>query len=129
MFFRTDPFTDFDRFFGPATRRPTSTIAVDAVQHEDHIELRFDLPGVPVDDIDLTVDKGVLRLEVARSFEPGEDRTVLSNERWYGTRSRSFRLGDRLDADELASSYDAGVLTVTIPVRESEQPRRIAIAA
>ena len=128
--FRSDPFADFDRIFSGSTpTRRAPQLAVDAVQHEDRIELRFDLPGVPVDDIDLTVDQGVLRLAVERSFETGEDDTVLSNERWTGTRARSFRLGDRLDADELESSYDAGVLTVTIPLKATEQPRRIAIAA
>jgi HSP20 family protein len=131
MFFRNDPFfADFDRWTrtGIPNRSVTSaSIPVDAVRHQDTVELSFDLPGVPVEAIELTVDQGVLRLAVERSFEPAEGDQVISNERWVGARSRSFRLGDGLDVDELTTAYEAGVLTVTIPVRAADQPRRIEI--
>jgi HSP20 family protein len=129
MLFRNDPFfADFDRFVAGATsRRLPPSIPVDAVRHGDRVELRFDLPGVSVEHIDLTVDKGVLRLAVERPFHAGEDNEVISHERWEGARERSFRLGDRLDTDALSSTYVNGVLTVAIPLRESEQPRRIEI--
>ena len=128
MFFRNDPFfADFDRWTRTGIPTKPASLPVDAVRHEDHVELRFDLPGVPVDSIELTVDQGVLRLAVERPFEPAEDDQVISHERWAGSRTRSFRLGDGLDVDELTSAYEAGVLTVTIPVRAADQPRRIEI--
>ena len=140
MLFRNDPFfasafSSGDRWFAPPTERPAPGVTVDAIRHDDSIELRFDLPGVAVDDIDLTVDGDLLSLNVTRTFEIDaesgntEGDRVISHERWHGERSRSFRLGDQLDTEELSSSYENGVLTVTIPVRTAEQPRRIEIAA
>lgn len=129
MLLRNDPFfADLDRWSRAGTpSRSAPSIPVDALRHEDRVELRFDLPGVPVDGIELTIDQGVLRLAVERTFEPGEDDQVISHERWAGSRVRSFRLGDGLDVDALTSSYEAGVLTITIPVRAADQPRRIQI--
>ena len=126
MFLRNDPFfAEFDRWAQP-TRR-SATIAADVVRRDDHVELQFDLPGVAVDAIALTVDDGVLRLEVDRPNESSDDDQVVTRERWFGNRSRAFKLGDRLDADGLTSSFTDGVLTVAIPVRAADQPRRIEI--
>ncbi len=133
MLFRNDPFfaaalSGGDRWLATPERRTPAGIPADAIRHDDAIELRFDLAGVAVEDIDLTVDADRLDLKVSRHFEADDD-AVISHERWHGERSRSFVLGDQLDTEGLTSSYDAGVLTVRIPVRAAERPRRIEIAA
>jgi HSP20 family protein len=49
-------------------------------------------------------------------------------ERPLGVFSRQLFLGDTLDADHIDASYDAGVLTLRIPIAEKAKPRKIAIA-
>jgi len=123
-----DPFRDFDRLFG----RPgegVSGIPMDVVRHEHGLEIRFDLPGVDPESIDLTVDKGELSLSAQRSAEFPEDARVLVNERPTGTLQRRLLLADTLDTDRLEASYDNGVLAVTVPVAETAKPRRVLIGA
>ena len=50
-------------------------------------------------------------------------------ERSYGLFSRQLFLGDTLDVDRLTASYDAGVLTIRIPVAEQAKPRKISISS
>jgi len=124
-----DPFlSTIDRWMtGPSHRRPHN-LPVDAVRTDHGIELRFDLPGVAIEDIDLTVEDGVLRLAVRRDAEVDQAKLV-AQERWHGEHSRSFRLAKGVDTEQLASSYAAGVLTVRIPHAAVDQPRRIPVEA
>jgi HSP20 family protein len=51
----------------------------------------------------------------------------LMAERWQGTFSRQFILGDMLDTDDIRASYEAGVLTLRIPIAERAKPRKITV--
>src|SRR6516165_2314500 len=68
-----DPFVEFDRLarrtFGMAnwTARVRSAMPMDAIQGKDEVLLRFDLPGVDAESIDVTVDRGVLTVSTPRS--------------------------------------------------------------
>lgn len=110
-------------------RVPARTIPFDAVRRDDHVHLEFDLPGSRPDDIDLQVDKGVLKLRATRDWDHGDEVSTLARERWHGVRERWLRLGDDLDSDALDARYVDGVLTVTIPFVETASPRRIEISA
>lgn len=131
MLMRTDPFRELDRFaqqvFG-TMERPAVT-PMDAYREGDRFVVHFDLPGVEADSIDLTVERNVLtvRAERHRSNDT-EGREMVVAERPHGTFSRQLFLGDTLDADRLEANYDAGVLTVTIPIAEQAKPRRVAVA-
>jgi HSP20 family protein len=100
---------------------------MDAVRHGDRVFVTFDLPGVDPDSIDLTVERDVLTVSATRRFERAEDDEVLANERVQGTFTRRVLLGESLDTGKLEASYDHGVLTITIPVAEQAQPRKIAV--
>ena len=85
------------------------------------------LPGVDQDSIDLEVEKNTLTITAERKWENGEGTTVILSERPQGTFSRQFFLGEGLDADKIEAGYDAGVLTISIPVAEQAKPRKISI--
>ena len=128
MLLRFDPFRELDRAMDDLTRGTRSpAIPMDAVRHGDRVFITFDLPGVDPDGIDLTVERGVLTLKAERRFERSEGDQVLADERRQGTFTRRVLLGDTLDTTRLEAGYDHGVLTVTIPVAEAAQPRKIAI--
>jgi HSP20 family protein len=100
---------------------------MDAVRRGHEVTLRFDLPGVSTDTIDVTVERNVLTVKAERSWQPSEGDEVLARERPQGSVTRQVMLGDSLDAENLEARYDAGVLTVTIPVAEQAKPRKVEI--
>jgi HSP20 family protein len=130
MLMRFDPFREVDRFADQVDqvfRRGMPAMPMDAVRHGDRVFVTFDLPGVDPDSIDLTVERDVLTVSATRRFERAEDDEVLANERVQGTFTRRVLLGESLDTGKLEASYDHGVLTITIPVAEQAQPRKIAV--
>jgi HSP20 family protein len=122
-----DPFADFYRAFGAADRS-LAAVRMDAVRRDSEIELRFDLPGVDADSIDVTVDRGVLTVSARRSEEYAENEKPFVRERVMGSFTRRLRLSDSVDAEKIAASYDSGVLTVRVPLTERAQPRKIEIS-
>ncbi len=118
-----DPFRELDRFH----RATSAWMPMDAVRRGDAVELRFDLPGVAPDTLDVDIERNVLTVKAERHWTPGDGEQVLARERTQGTFSRQVLLGDALDADRLEASYEHGVLTVRVPVAEQAKPRKVQI--
>ncbi|SFW87238.1 Hsp20/alpha crystallin family protein [Amycolatopsis australiensis] len=135
MLMRTDPFRDFDRFaqqvFGaatPGTWSKPAPMPMDAYRAGDQFVICFDLPGVDPGAIELDVERNVLTVKAERRPLPTDGDVQLQvSERRLGVFSRQLFLGDTLDADHITADYDAGVLTVRIPVAEKAKPRRIEV--
>jgi len=134
MLMRTDPFRELDRFtqqvFGNAgTLARPSSMPMDAWQEQGIFLVEFDLPGVDPNSIDLDVERNVLTVKAERRpVATGEHVEMQVAERPLGVFSRQLFLGDTLDTDRIAASYDAGVLTLRIPIAEKAKPRKITIA-
>jgi HSP20 family protein len=130
MLMRFDPFRDVDRFADEVDqlfRRSATSFPMDAVRHGNQVFVSFDLPGIDPDAIDVTVERDTLTVSATRKFERAEGDEVLAGERPQGTFTRRVLLGQNLDAAKLEATYDHGVLTVTIPVAEQAQPRKINV--
>ncbi|MFE0327425.1 Hsp20/alpha crystallin family protein [Streptomyces sp. NPDC058960] len=129
MLMRTDPFRELDRLtqqvFG-TTARPTA-MQMDAYRSGDELVVHFDLPGVDPESIDLDVERHVLNVRAERRSAAPEGADMVVAERPTGTFTRQLFLGDTLDTERIDASYDAGVLTLRIPVAEEAKPRRIQI--
>jgi len=129
MLMRYDPFRELDRFtdqvFGNASRAPY--IPLDAVRHGEEVVVRFDLPGVSPESIDVNVEKNALTVKAERSWWPAEGDEILARERPNGVFTRQVFLGEALDTDRLRAEYDHGVLTVTVPVSEKAKARRVEV--
>lgn len=136
MLMRTDPFRELDRltqqFFGgtPGTWSKPATMPLDAYRSGDEFVVHFDLPGVAPDSIDLQVERNVLTVRAERRpVQAGDDVQTVLAERPLGVFSRQLFLGETLDSEHIDASYDAGVLTLRIPVAEQSKPRKIQINA
>ena len=130
MLMRFDPFRDFDRLAQQLVGNGrVPVMPMDAFRSEDQFVVRFDLPGVDPSSIELTVEKNVLTVSAERSWQPGDGAEVVASERPHGSFTRQLFLGDTLDPDRIKASYEAGVLTLTVPVAEQAKPRRIEIAS
>jgi HSP20 family protein len=131
MLMRTDPFRELDRLsqqvFGTqgTVARP-AVMPMDAWRDGDTFIVELDLPGVNPDSIDLDVERNVLTVRAERPGRDG-DTELIAAERPRGVFSRQLILGDTLDTERVAASYDAGVLSLRIPVAEQAKPRKIAI--
>ncbi|GAB3357369.1 HSP20 family protein [Amycolatopsis echigonensis] len=133
MLMRTDPFRELDRLSqqlfgtdGTATR--PAAMPMDAYRSGDDYIVKFDLPGVPADAIDVDVERNVLTVKAERGPDYGENDDVQVAERPRGTFSRQLFLGETLDAEHVEASCEAGVLTLRIPVAERAKPRKISIS-
>lgn len=129
MLMRTDPFREFDRLTQAmlgSTARP-NVMPMDAYREDSSFVVHLDLPGVDADSIDLTVEQNVLTVHAERKPPVGDSAERVVDERSYGVFSRQLFLGETLDTDHLAADYDAGVLTLTIPIAEKAKPRKVQV--
>ena len=129
---RSDPFREIDRFFQQAFGGPGERnwgIPMDAYRKDDMFLLQLDVPGIAVDSVELTVDNNVLTIKAMRhapTMQEGVEPVIA--ERPWGEFTRQVLLGSNLDVTRIRAEYDAGVLTVSIPVAEHAKPRRIDVS-
>ena len=129
MLMRTDPFRELDRLaqqvLGTVAR--PAAMPMDAWQEDKEFVVAFDLPGVKADSVDLDIERNVLTVKAERPDPAGKDTEMIASERPRGVFSRQLILGDTLEVENIKATYDAGVLTLRIPVGEKAQPRKIQI--
>jgi HSP20 family protein len=127
---RFDPFEELNQILSTREARWRGGIMpMDAFEKDGLYTLRFDLPGVDPDHVDLMVENNTLTVTAERKIEDTEGANWLLRERPHGRHSRQMRIGERLDTSNVKASYDQGVLTVTIPIREEAKPHKVAIKA
>ncbi len=132
MLMRTDPFRELDRltqqlFNANGTTSRPAVMPMDAYRQGEQFVVHFDLPGADPSSIDLDVERNVLSVKAERTPSYGEDVELQVAERPRGVFSRQLFLGDTLDTDRIEAHYDAGVLTLRIPIAEKAKPRKIEI--
>ncbi|HEX7011812.1 MAG TPA: Hsp20/alpha crystallin family protein [Steroidobacteraceae bacterium] len=107
--------------------------AVDIYEYDDRFELYVDLPGVPPENVEVTLENGVLTLSGERTREKAVDRnereTRARIERGTGRFHRRFILPDSIDAERIKAVGRNGVLEIEIQKQAKAQPRRIKVAA
>lgn len=98
--------------FGFATMR--NLIRVEGYMDGDDYVLRAEMPGIDPDrDVDVTIEGDLLTIHGERREE---ERDKTHSEFRYGAFSRSLRLPPGAKRDEVAATYDAGVLEIRIPI-------------
>ncbi|MFD5042057.1 Hsp20/alpha crystallin family protein [Streptomyces sp. NPDC058377] len=133
MLMRTDPFRELDRLAQQLTgvsgtwSKP-SAMPMDAYREGEEYVIALDLPGVAKDAIDIDVERNMLTVRAERRpVTVGEDVQMELSERPLGAFSRQLVLADTLDTEHIRADYDAGVLTLRIPIAERAKRRKIAI--
>lgn len=137
--FMSDPFEGFDFFLpNPAPPRARTSISqcmrADLMESEKAFEIAIDLPGFKKENVSATLDEGYLTVKA--SNEPAEAKeaegeeteaaapsfTYLRKERFTGTFSRTFFVGEDIEEDDVQAKFEDGVLFITIP-KKIEQPK------
>ena len=104
--------------------------AVNVGRTPESVEVYAFAPGLDASKIEVTLDRGVLRIAGERTpgIPEGEDKvTVYTRERGNGRFMRAISLPDDVDPESVNASYRDGVLQVSIARRESAQPKRITV--
>ena len=137
---RFDPFAElrrmdaaFNRMWNPGVQAQDSAggrwdIAMDVVQDGDDLIVRASLPGVDPDEIQVTLEDGLLTIEGETGSESEEQKgDYLLRERRFGRFHRALRLPSSVDAERAQPSYANGVLTITVPKQEAKKARKLQI--
>lgn len=104
--------------------------AIDIIEEQDRFVLRADLPGVDPKDIDISMEKGLLRISGERHEEKTENREGMRRiERASGKFYRRFSLPETVDADGISATSANGILEVAIPKQPQVEARRITVQA
>ncbi|MBD3898405.1 Hsp20/alpha crystallin family protein [Halomonas sp. ML-15] len=122
---QTQPETQRNESREPATLLP----AVDIVEHADALTLIADMPGVTRESLHLEVDNNVLSLEGEIQLSMPDGLTALHAEVNGQRFARRFTLSHEIDSEAISARIDNGVLTVTLPKKDSHRVRRIEVQA
>jgi len=126
---------DFDNLFGNFLRPSSESEggglvpAIDVHENDHSYTVRAEMPGVKKDDIDVTVQDGILTINAESKYEHEEKEKgrVIRQERRYGKYVRSIRLGRDIDSDKVKANYKDGVLELVLPKVEEVQPKKISV--
>lgn len=124
----------FDDLFGDEVRarRAVRTFvpAVDVEERKTDYRLTADLPGLTADDVEITIENGVLTVSGERKHKKVEEKDGYRRvERAFGSFRRSFTLPKGVAADAITAHTENGQLEVLIPKPSEETPRKIKVAA
>jgi len=119
------------RFFPAslAEAEPNLKMRIDVTEDAGAYKVKADIPGVKKEDISVSIDGNVVRIEAeARSEkESREGERVLRSERSYGNIARSFSLAQDVDAAKVQAKYADGVLSLELPKKSAPDARKISI--
>lgn len=122
----------FDDFFGDFTRparntvrysTPTATaMKTDVKENENNYELDIDLPGYKKEDVQAELKDGYLTISAATKSEKDEkdnSSKYIRRERFYGSCSRSFYVGEAVKQEEIKARFEDGILKVFVPKKDA----------
>jgi HSP20 family protein len=100
---------------------------VDVAETQDRFVITTELPGLRSEDVDISVENSVLRIQGRRFYEEKHEDDFHRIERRSGTFARSITLPSTADPEGIQATFDAGVLTIEVPKREEAKPRKIQV--
>lgn len=120
-------------FDGRGMESGVGNYPVDVDEDDEQITIEAEMPGFKRDEIEISVENGVLSIQAERGTKPedqsGKSKKKHLSERRYTRVKRSFTLPRSVDGSDVDASLDDGVLTLTLKKTEESKPRRIEIRA
>ena len=124
-------FPDIDKaLYGKNAKNEMKT---DVRETEDGYELDIDLPGFKKDEVTAQLDNGYLTIQASKGLDKEQkDKKgkYIRKERYAGSMSRSFYVGDAITEEDVHAKYEDGILKLSVPKKEAkavEQTKHIAI--
>jgi len=108
-------------------RHAANMMKTDVREHEDHYEVDIDLPGFKKEEMSLELKDGYLVISAAKGLDKDEkeEKTgkFVRRERYAGSVSRSFYVGEDMKQEDIHAKYESGVLKLSIPKMEQKKPQ------
>lgn len=103
--------------------------ALDVIERDNEFIVRAEMPGIKKDEIEVSLENGVLTLVAETQNETVEKdgERVIRQERRYGKYVRSLRIGKDIDEKKVKAAYKDGVLELTLPKAETVKPKKINV--
>jgi HSP20 family protein len=102
--------------------------ALDISERKDAYLVTVELPGVEADDLEITMEDGLLTIQGERHFaHDSSEQQFHRVERRYGAFRRSITLPAQVQAEQIEASFDNGVLQIVVPKAEEAKPKRIQV--
>ena len=105
----------------------------DVRETDSGYEVDIDLPGFKKDEINIQLDNGYLSISAAKGLDKDEqdkEGKYIRKERYAGSMSRSFYVGNAITQEDIKAKYESGILRLSVPKKaaeEIESAKRIAI--
>lgn len=118
---------------GTSQQLTTRSMPVDVVEKENAFEVKADIPGVSKEDIQVSVDRDVLRINVEKQAEKEEEKEEAGRkfhryERNYNFVGRALRMPDNANLEQVKAKYENGVLVLDVPKKEKgAETKRITV--
>ena len=117
-----DLFTRSNPLFGHHEKNLMKT---DIRDMKDHYEMLIDLPGFKKDEVKVQLADGYLTIEAAKGLDKDEkdkkSGKYIRRERYAGSMSRSFYVGEDVKQEEIHAKYDNGILKLSVPKKEAKK--------
>lgn len=126
--FGEDLFDDFFDDFSRPTRKavyasPSSVMKTDVKEKDDSYELDIEIPGYKKEDVKAELKKGYLTISATTKSdndEKDDKGKYIRRERYYGSCSRSFYVGENVTQEEVKAKFEDGILKITIPKKDNK---------
>ncbi len=108
-------------------RHAANMMKTDVQEHGDHYEVDIDLPGFKKDELSLELRDGYLTISASKGLDKDETEKksgkFVRRERYAGSMSRSFYVGEDVKQEDIHAKYESGVLKLSIPKMEEKKPQ------
>ena len=112
-----------DPFFNESSYK--EIMKTDIKEGENEYTLEIEMPGIKKENVKIELSKGYITISAENNNEVEEkDNNYIRKERHYGSFTRSFYVGDKVEMDDINASMDNGILSITVPKEESKEPEK-----
>ena len=130
---------EFEKDFAPVTKQlygkhAKNLMKTDVRETDSSYEVDIDLPGFKKDEVNISLNNGYLTISAAKGLDKEQkdkkSGRYIRHERYAGSMSRSFYVGDEVSKNDIHARFESGILTLDIPKKETkaiEQDNYIAI--
>ena len=118
---------EVDKAQEPTTPMRAFLPTTDIFETDDALTVVLEMPGADRDNIDVSVENGVLTVEGKINFKKYEGLQPVYGEYNVGPYRRSFRISSRIDQDKIRAEMSDGVITLVLPKAEEAKPRKIEV--
>lgn len=122
-FFDTPFFRSFDDVLESRRWNP----AAEVFESEGALNFSIEVPGLEKDDLKVDVENGYLTVSGEKKVESEEGKEYFRRERFYGKFTRTFKLPETVDTDNISANLTSGVLRIAMPRKEEAKPKQIEV--